>query len=448
MNTSPHKIVSSFRTKMADYVNRRIAVVPFIAVWSVYFFLLATAGYTASRSGLKEAIVYQVLFVLAVCAPVLLLAAPRAPVVTSTDSFDRSVIAGSLSIGVIALACLVADRLVVQGIDYSGGACIAREQMTRLGLERQGVSSLLSVVGQLFGYAYFVAVTLVVTRLVPRKTFWLVMGIAFCLMIVQAQVAASRSPLILFASFVFAGICIRIAEGSLPRIKPLDIVLTIVFGLVAAGFVLSVFSCRAAASNQTTAEYAQGFTEFLGAKEAVEHGAESQLGWRKTYWGGLFSIAALYFVHSAYTFAGIISLPADSQILTLDGPIYLLQRVGLHISSSDANPNLSGRFPSLPGTLYHDGGLLAVLIGGLVLGLSLWASSHLVSRYKVNVVMSGVACAVMSIAYTSPLLLATNMMAFPFICFGFLSVPIIAYLGLSASRKYLKKISIPEDQRW
>jgi len=423
---------------MSEYIMNRISLVPFVAIWGVYFLFLASAGYTANHSGLTEAVMYQVMFVISVSAPVMLLPAPPHPEVSSPSKFDRAVFAVALSLGMAAFLFLVADRLFIQGIDYSNGACIARGQMTRLGLERHGVSSPLSVFGQLFGYTYFVASTLVVTRSVSRKTFWLVMGLAFFILMLQAQVAASRSPLILFASFTFAGLCIRIVEGGIPRIKPIDVVLTVLFGLIAVGFVLSIFSCRAAASNQTTSEYAQGFTEFLGAKEAtgtasvgdaVETQKDQLPAWRQTYVGGLFSITALYLVHSAYTFAGLISLPPDTRTLTLDGPIYLLQRVGLKVSNGEANEALSGRFPSLPGTLYHDVGVAGMILGGLVLGLSIWGALHLVSRLQANVVTIGIACAVLSVAYTSPLLLATNMMSFPFICFGFTVVPIIAYFA-------------------
>lgn len=406
--------------------------------------LLWLGGFQSTYNNFDKAVFFQIVFFIAVCLPVLILKAPKKIKFPRPNRFDRKIFLISIAISIFSLAFLLYDRIYVQNISYSGGACLARMQMTRMGLEREGVSSLFSVIGQLFGYTYFVTAAFAVTRNVSRRTFWIIMSISFIILMLQAQVAASRSSLILFATFIFAAASMRVADGEMPRIKLIDIAMTALFGLVAIGFILSIFSCRAAASNQTTAEYARDFTEFLGAKKdssrdlpegvsaspevAASKSDSTSEGWRSTYWGGLFSITALYTVHSAYTFAGIISLPPDSLILTLDGPLYLLNRIGIHIDTGTATASLAGRFPSLPGTLYHDFGGIGVVLGGLALGLALWAATKIVSRTNANVLAVGIACAVFTTAYTSPLLLATNIMAFPFVCFGFVAVPTLTYL--------------------
>lgn len=428
---------------MMEYLRDRITLAPFVAIWLVYFLLLWLAGFESIYDSFGKAVLFQILFVAAVCLPVLIFRAPEKISFNRPSRHDRKIFLFSVAIGVLALCFLLLDRFYVQNIDYSGGACMARWQMSRMGLEREGVSSSFSVIGQLLGYTYFVAATTVMTRAVSRRTFWIIMGMAFLLLMVQAQVAASRTPLILFATFVFAAASMRVADGGMPRVKFVDLVMTVLLGLVAVGFILSIFSCRAAASHQTTAEYAQDFTEFLGAKEGATAGptqspvSEVRVpteGWRSTYLGGLFSITALYTVHSAYTFAGIISLPADDQILTMDGPLYLLKRAGIHIDNGTPNQVLAGRFPSLPGTLYHDFGWAGVLFGGLILGVALWLATHMVARTHANVLAVGVACAIFTIAYTSPLLLATNIAVFPFVCFGYLVVPVVAYFALFLNR--------------
>jgi hypothetical protein len=126
-------------------------------------------------------------------------------------------------------------------------------------------------------------------------------------------------------------------------------------------------------------------------------------------------------------------MPPDGSILTLVGPLSLLKRVGIHIGDGTESEQISGRFPSLPGSIYHDIGFVGLLVCGLILGIVIWLSGVLLSKFEGSVLVLGIASAVYTIAYISPLLLATNIMSFPFVCFGFVAVPIFAYITKSVA---------------
>ena len=416
---------------MPNYLRARAAVVPFVAIWVLYFALLYLQGLSAKSGNLSTAVFYEVAFVGLVLATVAILPLKALPPPKALSFYDRIAIFVGLAIGVLALASLFGDRMI-QGISYADGVCYARGQMTRLGQQREGVSSIFSVLGQLLGYAYFVPAAIVTIRQVSRKTFWGVIAASFAILMLQSEVAASRSTIMLFGMFGFAAICLRVSSGKLPRIRLIDVAMSALIAAAALGFILNVFACRATASKMTTEQYYHEFEGFLGASPSDKAGSpktDASPASKRSSGGklhGLLGITALYATHSAFTFASIVSLPPNHYLMTLSGPAVLLKKIGIDIENGQEQDTVTGRFPSMPGSFYNDFGVFGILVVAVALGVAMWLGTLLLSLVPTSLFMVGFACAVLAILYVSPLLFALNIMAFPFVCFAFVAVPAVS----------------------
>ncbi|MBN9007088.1 MAG: hypothetical protein J0H40_16940 [Rhizobiales bacterium] len=414
-----------------EWTLRRGPWWPFWGIWASYFFLLALSGSISRYPNFSRAVVYELAFVVFVSAPLLLLPSSSQigpwPTRLSLPRLERhglALIFSGLGISAIALVSLFIDRMI-QGIDYTHGACIAREQMTQLGLLRSGVSSPFSVIGQLFGYTFFVPVAVVMMWDVTRKLFWVVMSSAFLLLMVQSELAASRSTIMLFGTFVLAMIGIRTALGGCPRLRQVDLGMSVALGAIAIGFILYVFVCRADASNMSPQQYARSFESYLGVKRSILLPTTDQPGEIGKI-SGVLAIAVMYATHSAFTFAGLLTRSDSDSLLLFSGPRELLSKVGIHLGGA-GQTDFSGRFPSLPGALYHDFGLPVMLATGVLLGIAMWGAMVALRVFPGRVFVIGAASAIYIIAYLSPLMFAVDIMAFPFICFGFVIIPLAMF---------------------
>lgn len=415
-----------------SFLSRNVFGLVFVAVWAGYFILLAMPGMDSAYENFGLAVTYEVMFVAVAAVPLFFLLSTR-PTTFRTQANGSAVLAAiGICLSLLAVSSLFVDKLL-SGINYSDGLCLARYQMNALGEQRAGgISSPFSVIGHLFSYSFFVSTGVVLTRPVSRTLFWTVILTAFVCLMALSIVASSRSTILLFCAFVGGFLCIRIMAGSLPRVKLIDAALAAVVLLGCAWFVVGVFDCRAKASGLTTAEYAEDFAPFLGAKinPATPPASDTPVSEGPSMppapvaSGGL-SMVILYAVHSAYTFAWIISEPEGGNIL-LGAPRLLLAKVG--IGSGVESWGLSGRFPSLPGALYHDFNLVGMILGALALGVGVWVATRILGRWPNSVVALGVVAAAAATLIISPLHFVGEIIAFPFIMLSFLVVPGIALL--------------------
>lgn len=454
-------------------------------IWLAYF-LLFFAGIEYYPNNLSKAVVYQLLFVSLVCLPTILLPMPKVRLQVPDPNRITFMIWAGLALSLVAFICLLIDR-AQQGIDYSQGVCYARGQMTRLGQLRVGVRSPFSFIGNLFGPSLFVSVALLLTQQVSRRQFWPAMCAAFASLMCLSVISASRSGILLFSGFALASLCVRIASGkSIPRIHIIDCLMALFMTACAAGFVLSVFNCRAVASNMSATEYKESFESFLGAKPdpsstsnvpsgnlsdnlasesslpapkssevmplapgkretdasapqvpnltqvpdtpaKTERSAEDQFGLVPgtraasvaDKASGLVGVTALYATHSLLTFAYVLSEPNLYGRVLFTYPTLMLSKVGL-IEPPGLDWLLTGRFASLPGGLWYDFGLVGLIAGSLILGMTIWGALCLVRLRSANELVMGLSSMTILIALLSPIHSAIEFTSFPFACFMFL----------------------------
>jgi hypothetical protein len=268
----------------------------------------------------------------------------------------------------------------------------------------------------------------VITQNVTRRLFYTTAICAFACLLVFSFLASSRTSIMLFGAFSLASICVRLWSGrGIPKLVGKDIFFVVGMIFIAALFVGQVFACRAHNSHLTTTQYEEKFANFLGAAEDgidIESTGMKESARRKIR--GVAGVTALYFVHSAYIFTGILSLDErPGHALFVYGE-NLLKKIGLARNESDEQTwFFAGKFPSLPGGLYYDYGVGGLIIGASLLGLLVGLAGRLWMKSPTNIVLTGITTSLYVVMFLSPLMFAGDVMTFPFICFAFLSIPII-----------------------
>lgn len=453
-------------------LRSRIPILGFLLIWLGYCAVIGLFNFRSAHDNLAAALLWQFAFVALVAAPVLLFSVGGRDGAPAPSRLSLDWIVGlSLGLSAIAICSLAFDKWRI-GIDYSDGVCYARYQMTRLGLERTGVSSAFSVFGNLFGSAFFVAAAAVITQPTSRRKTYIVLALAFLCLIALSTIAATRTIIMLFTAMCVACACLRYASAvPLPRLKWFDFALPLVMLAGAIYFVIADFNCRAEASNLSATEYMQDFAPVLGAEVASsgestaaatekatavasdsgatddgasptassaapktesasaepagEGGLDVLVADKVTGLGGM---AILYLVHSAYTFAAILSLPPEEARVMFTHPLEMLARIGL-IEPPNSNWALAGRFTSLPGGLYHDFGALGLVVGSIILGLLGMGAAYILRAFPTNVFAVGIVAGYYTVLFLSPIHFAVDFAAFPFICVSFIVVTVGAWLA-------------------
>ena len=414
---------SAFYAPLVRFFRQQAILVPFAAIWVIY---LASFGIFFPRNihgSLVTALLLQALFAVIIIIPSLWqrceASAPRA-----INGIELTFLAVLMGLSVMAALALFYDR-VLQGVNYSQGVCGARYQMNRLGEGRTGISSIFSFLGLLFGYFYFAALPIVFMRKVRRVLFWTVMVVSFGLLMIQSILTASRFATMIYLVALIALAAMRLTMADRPRIRAVDIVMSLLIVAMAGGFVVNQFACRANLAHQNSEQYANSFTEHLlipaMPEEAPEAGEATGAAkvWRHV--SGLMRITVYYGIHSGFTFAAIIDTEERPGILSLAGPISLLPKIGIDVSVPPVSDVIIGRFVSMPGSLYYDAGLAGLV--GLSIGFALILVVVRITRnrYRSSMLATSVLVCLLVTLYLSPVTFVINVMHFPFIAFAMIS---------------------------
>lgn len=417
----------------------------FVLAWVLYFLGVALLPASSMFGPMSEAVLLQLAF--ALLAGVAALAtwllsdgiASRPPTKDGGDSVvddDRLRLASrvSLALSGAGLLALFVDKVFVQHIDYLAGLAAARIEWASLGAERDGISSMWSALGYLLSTCFFVSVCLLVMRAeifsAPERAIAWVSS--FALVLGNSALTGGRSFLLLLAAAVVALVFLRKDLGKpLPRIRVKGMIAVSAPIAAAGAYTLYVFAARAELTEIDVHRYAVEMLEFLGGQPTPAF--ERLSG--DTWFGRLASLLVLahaYLVHSAFTFAAIVEAPPQHGDLLFGYLRELAAKLGL-TSRPDLDWLLTGRFPSLPGALYLEGGVALLAAGALVLGASMALSVRLCQRYPRSLTVLSVWVAVQTTALLSPLLMAAEVLSYPFVIAEFLLIAAVARVtGLRA----------------
>lgn len=414
----------------------------FLLVWLIYWATVALLPVHSLAPATLEALGLQGFFVALVAVGFMvvttLLPAVPLPIAGQADIPRAArVVRWAIALSLFGLACSAYDKIVIQGIDYSEGVAVAREAWRQLGEEREGAaSSIFSVLGYLFGNAYFVATVLAITQpqaLSTRARGWTLLA-CFAFLIANSLITGGRSSVLLLAVFVIGAVG---ARRGLPmrRLFPTRSHRRLLFLVPVAGFsyAVYVFYIRAAAGDTDALEYALDFLPFLGLQ--VD-------GWYHAWLDGdtLSSLSAMvvlalsYITHSFATVAAIVDAPTEDKTIIFLHAMGILHKIGL-AASPDGDWFLSGRLPSVPGALWHQWGGVGFVIGSLAIGVFAAVCRFWTARRPTSLPALGAAVAAESTLLLSPAVFAADLLSFPFAAASFIMLAVLQGSGARSAMK-------------
>lgn len=398
----------------------------FLGVWLIYWAAIVLLPVESIYSATVQAFFLQLVFVFLVLVAYgvaeIILKSKKVPEAGSFD-IPRTLAVIKLAMGasLVGFILLMYDKIYIQGIDYSEGVAIAREQWRQLGEDRAGqASSVFSAFGYLFGSSYYVAAVLAVTQVKILSTTQRVSILLFCFLMVMANsvITGGRSSILLLGVFIIGAMAsrrelnMRMLLGS----RMQRWIVLIAAGL-AAGYTIFVFYQRADASALIGTKYVLDFLPFLGLesaewfKDLLDDGMLSSLS-------AILVLVASYLTHSFATTAAIMDGPIEDKTIIFVHAVNLLSKLGLVNQPSD-EWFLSGRFPSFPGALWHQFGVIGFVMGSLLLGAVSAIAKAWTALRPTRLFPLGVFIMADVVLILTPLLFAGDFLSFPFIFAAF-----------------------------
>lgn len=404
----------------------------FFGAWALYAVLFIVMPFKLPSGGNAEAIAIILAFLSIVALSYMaVLRLVRLPAITAPFDTERGFhMLVWLGIGLSALgfALLIYDRIFIQKIDFSQGLAYARAQWTDLGSGRNTPSSIFSVAGYLLGSTYFVSLVMGLTRmhLMTRRQLAAVLGMVFLLAMINSAIAGGRTTLLLLVAFVVCALVLR-APGSVRERLSGRMFRRGSYALAIVMFIYVTYITldRARNSDISIEAYLVGAVGYLQLElrswyvEHLRNSSFSELTAPVVYIGA-------YLTHSYAILCEIVNGPQEDKVLIFGHALGLLSKLGL-VAPPDGNWFLGGRFPSLPGALWHQFGPAGLVAGSAVLGA---ISAIAVQCYRAApdfVLFQGFQICCGTILILSPLLFAADLMVFPFIVVGFVVIAAIQF---------------------
>lgn len=344
--------------------------------------------------------------------------------------YSSSLIWVAISLSIFGLAALTYDKLFIQGINYSDGLAIARQEWRQFGEDREGrASSAFSVVGYLFGSAYYVAAVLAVTQgaVLSARTRLRALLVSFLLLMANSVITGGRSNILLIAVFVFAAFGSR--RGISLRgliVSPLQRRLLQSLVLIAVAYSLLIFYQRADAQNIGGVEYAIDFLPFLGL-EADTWYRQSLVDTPLSSISAIAVLAGSYLTHGFASLAAIVDAPPEDKSLIFLNVAQLLYKMGI-ASQPDADWFLVGRFATFPGALLHQFGPFGFFAGSILLGATAGATKVWVARKPDHLLPLGAYTMMTTTLILTSTVFAPDFLSFPFVAAAFVILAIVGKL--------------------
>lgn len=345
----------------------------------------------------------------------------------TTREVERLVLTG-VALSFVGFVLLAYDRIFIQGIDFSQGLAVARNLWRDAAQDRQGVSSWASVLGYMLGFTFLAASVVAFVHWENLGRYVraaVIIGVPM-LALANSVLTGGRSILVVQFAALAAGAALRAAAGR--RVVPgrfISVVLvTGVFVLVALAYSLYIFSSRATASSIAPSQYTIEMLHYLGGVPTRAYLALDALPFQVASILQFAVIAGSYVTHSAGTFESVLFIGQTPGRVSFGFLLLLLDKLGIPVPESQ-EWILGGRFLSLPGSLWYDFGWTGLGVGAVVMGLLLAAVPRLAASRSLGGLGTGAATGILVVAFMSPLLVAVDSLAFPFMIVGFVLLDIV-----------------------
>lgn len=320
--------------------------------------------------------------------------------------------------GALGLVFLLYDKVMYQGIDYTKGLALAREKWEVVSQQRNhGISSTFSVLGYLIGGAYFfpLSISLCGFFAIKDSRRLLYICIGCFLLLAHSLITGGRSSIILAVSLSTFGYFDSKKFGTLFKNKFFNKYLRVIL-LVIFFYLIYVFYSRANKGGVNAAQYGIEFLEYLGLKP---------YGWFETFcattpFGGLFSLLNLTLSYLAHSLASTAAIIYNDGFGGGDAVFAYFYSLGFKIGLTNPPVEwfLAGRFPSLPGAIYMQFGVVGILLMACILGVFSAVSVRWFSAHPRSFFLFGLCATMESILVLSPFLFAGDLLFFPFAILG------------------------------
>lgn len=286
------------------------------------------------------------------------------------DEREISRVAAKILIfSLIGLGLIAIDRIFIQGVNYSHGINEARSHWRELAAERGGVSSPLSVIGNLAYPMVFPLLSFILAwyESVRWRKLLLLTGLGVVLL--YAILVGGRVSVLLAMAFMMAGCLVRVIRGG--SLIPRSILAPSLIGGVGAFFYISwIFVVRINGSGVAPDMYVASLAGRLGAVniDAVTIGSESP-------WMAALYAAGIYVAHVGWILRDLVAGESvvHGAVVGYQVANILSTRANIEMwwMSSLADWTFKGSWISAPGAFFHDFGFIGVLVGGGLAGLLL-----------------------------------------------------------------------------
>jgi hypothetical protein len=406
----------------------------FLTVWVLYWAVVALLPVHSIYPATTEAFLLQLSFValVTICGQAAL-SIYKVRQMPECGRFDIAcapqLIAIGIAMSIVGLAALMYDKIFIQGIDYSEGLAVAREQWRVIGEEREGqASSIFSAMGYFLGSAYYVSAVLAVTqtRVVSARARTITLFTCFCLLVANSMLTGGRSSILLIAPIVVSAYGARRGATAYLRANKTQRRIVMVLALLAGAYGVFVFYQRAAAGDLDALEYALDFLPFLGL-EADDWYRSSLGSGPLDALSAMLVLATAYVTHSFATVAAIIDAPLEDKTIIFKNIATLLYKLGL-ADYPQSDWFLAGKAPSVPGVLWHQFGTLGFVTGSMVLGFMSGLTKVWTVRKPSRLLPLGAYTLAETTLMLSPFEFAPDFLSFPFVLISFVTLAGIAWL--------------------
>lgn len=321
----------------------------------------------------------------------------------------------SLWMSLIGFLMLLYDKVYIQQIDYTKGVALARQQWADLGEAREGrASSIWSILGYALGSGYYLAAVLVVTQssFLSGWQRFRAIGSASFFVLANSVITGGRSNFMLLAFVSLAALSARhgLRIRSVFTSRRQRRVLGILLGLSGC-YIVFIFFARASAGDQAVYQYVVNYLPWMGVDFDNWYVRSVNEGWIGTV-GNMTVLVLGYLTHSFATTAAIIEAPYEDKLIIFNNVADILYKLGV-MHPVDSAWFLAGRFPTVPGALWHEFRAGGFVIASLLLGLTAgWTSLWMSSRPR-RLLPLGLYTLVGATLFLTPYVFAPDFLSFP-----------------------------------
>lgn len=327
------------------------------------------------------------------------------------------------------------DRMYIQGVDYSQGLAVAREQWRMLGEERQGFSSFYSLIGNLLSGFPIISVALVYLfyESINARIRLILLPVISAALILSVLLTGGRSIVMMFLVTLFLIALLRkhkalnLVPNQLGNIGRFFIFILVSLMLIYTGF---VFHLRALAGGDSPFMYMLSTLSHLGGQYTGRMSEDTTFLGAVWYY---FTIVSAYLTHSLWTFQSILDLTDHEGWVTFN--FFRVNFSRVFSLDLDQGWDFSGLFSTLVGAFYYDYGVVGFIVCSFITGFFIFLGTFVVGRSSLNLLGIALYLSVMYVVFLSPLLFAVDVMSFIFVLFGFLLLYLFRFL-------FMLKISV------